>query len=52
MDQDSVSEGELEDGEVLSSDEEEEGDSKVCKLIKPPFWFCGSGCTYRVRSKY
>ena len=31
-DKDSLSEGELEDGEVLSSDEEEEGqgDSKVC----------------------
>ncbi len=34
-DEDSLSEGELEDGEVLSSDEEEEGqgNSKVC--IKP-----------------
>lgn len=33
MDQDSLSEGELEDGEVLSSEEEEEGqgDTKVCK---------------------
>ena len=44
-DQDSLSEGELEDGEVLSSEEEEEGqgDTKVCKKellcveIKPPF---------------
>lgn len=42
---DSLSEGELEDGEVLSSEEEEEGqgDTKVCKkklcmlVPKPPF---------------
>lgn len=30
-DQDSLSEGELEDGEVLSSEDEGEGDTKVCK---------------------
>lgn len=33
-DQDGLSEGELEDGELLSSEEDEEegqGDSKVCK---------------------
>ena len=41
-DKDGLSEGELEDGEVLSSDEEEEGqgDSKVCikKPLGPLYW--------------
>ena len=42
-DKDGLSEGELEDGEVLSSDEEEEGqgDSKVCiktHCTGPPFF--------------
>ena len=35
-----LSEGELEDGEVLSSEEEDEGTVKVCKMIKCPVFRC------------